>query len=400
MEYIKGEPYFCKDGKIKNYQYLNKNLKCDILIIGGGINGAIANYYLSKKYDVVLVDKSRFGYGCTPCATALLEYQLDDFACNLKGEMTDNEIVDVYNMGLYSIQKIDNFINENGNNCNYSKRPTLIYSNQLLTSTNIEKEYEFRKKYNFNCKLLDEGNNPFPFKMKKGLYCEDGGCELSPYLFTKQLIEGANNQTKMFENTKKESIEKVKSNLYNAVTNYKDIIKCKKVIFSTGFNWEVLNCDDLCDRFITYTIVTHPIKNFSWYNNALIQDCLDPYHYLRLLPDGRIIFGGEDTIFNKKCIDENKAKQKYKVLLKQLKDLFPKIKNKIKVACEFCGCFGSTPNNLGLIGKTEDENLMYFFSCGANGIINAMYGIELIEDILNKKQNKFEKLFSPTRVVK
>lgn len=65
----------------------------DLLIIGGGIDGAIANFYLSQKYDVVLVDKGRLGLGCTSCATALLEYQPDDFAGDLLEVMSADDIV-------------------------------------------------------------------------------------------------------------------------------------------------------------------------------------------------------------------------------------------------------------------------------------------------------------------
>ena len=60
MEYVKGKPYFCKDMKIGQKPYLDKNIKTEILIVGGGIDGAIVNYYLSQKFDVCLVDKSRF----------------------------------------------------------------------------------------------------------------------------------------------------------------------------------------------------------------------------------------------------------------------------------------------------------------------------------------------------
>ena len=50
MEYIKGTPYFCKvTEKIKQYPYLRDDCNCDILIVGGGIDGAIANFYLSQK---------------------------------------------------------------------------------------------------------------------------------------------------------------------------------------------------------------------------------------------------------------------------------------------------------------------------------------------------------------
>ena len=119
---------------------------------------------------------------------------------------------------------------------------------------------------------------------------------------------------------------------------------------------------------------------------------------MRLLPDGRIIFGGEDTSFNSNPIKEKKARKKYDKLLKSLCELFPSFKNKIKIEYEFCGCFGTTNNNMGLIGKSEmDDDLLLFISCGANGIINAMVGVELLDDIIQNKHNKMEKLFSPTR---
>ena len=50
MEYVKGSPFFCQGEKIKRYPYLNKDASCEVLIIGGGIVGAIANFYISQKY--------------------------------------------------------------------------------------------------------------------------------------------------------------------------------------------------------------------------------------------------------------------------------------------------------------------------------------------------------------
>ena len=71
----------------------------------------------------------------------------------------------------------------------------------------------------------------------------------------------------------------------------------------------------------------------------------------------------------------------------------------IKIEYNFCGCFGTTKNNLGVIGKSEQKNVYYFFSNGANGVINGMYVVELLEDIFNGKYNKFEELFSPLRKI-
>ena len=398
MEYVKGKPYFSDtEDKIKQYKYLDKNLKCELLIIGGGIDGAIANYYLSQKYDTALVDKGRLGRSCTACATALLEYQLDDFASDLTDFLSEDEIVTAYKMGLDSITEIENFINEFGNKCEFAKRPTLLYTNSIFTMDKIKEEFEFRKKHDFKCKLITAENNPFPFPVKAGILAEDGGCEFNPYLFTKQMIENSKNQNKIFENTKIDKLTKTK-NGFVAETNFGEKITAEKIIIATGFNWEVLDAHDLCERFITYTIVTSPVENFSWKDKALIHDAVSPYHYLRLLPDNRIIFGGEDTPFNETLINEKKCNKFYDKLEKNLYKLFPELKGKIKIDYKFCGAFGTTNNNLGLIGKsTFDDDILLYISAGANGIINSFAGAKLTLDILQGKLNKFEKLFSPKR---
>lgn len=399
MEYIKGKPYFCycKD-KIKQYPYLKKDLTCELLIIGGGIDGAIANFYLSQKYDVALVDKSRLGYACTSCATALLEYQLDDYASDLLEQMSEDDIVLAYQMGLESIKKIEKFIARYGNFCHYYPRPTFLYTDSIFTVGAIKGEYEFRQKHGFDCKLFTENDNPFPFKIKCGIYAENGGCEFNPYLFTKQMIENSKNQDKIFENTNIVKLIKTE-NGYIAETTFGEKITCKKIIIATGFNWEVLGKSDLCERFITYSIVTQPIPNFSWHNKALIHDATSPYHYLRSLPDGRIIFGGADTPFKEKPISEKKTNKIYDQLERDLFKLFPSLKGS-KIDYKFCGSFGTTNNNLGLIGQSDfDDNIFLFISCGANGIINAICGADLIDDLLSGKENKLAPLFSPKRKV-
>ena len=54
-------------------------------------------------------------------------------------------------------------------------------------------------------------------------------------------------------------------------------------------------------------------------------------------------------------------------------------------------------NNLGRIRRLEKENHLLFSSSGANGIINAFCGVEIIEDILSGKKHQYEDIFSPLR---
>jgi len=158
-----------------------------------------------------MVDKLRFGFGCTSCATVLLEYQLDDYAEDLLEFMSEEEIVQTYKMGLSSIEKIQDFINEYENFCHFSKRPSLLYTKNIFGESAIEKEYNVRIKHGFNAKLYQKENNPFNFDFQAGLFCQDGGAEFNPYLFAKQLIENSTNQKNLFENTEISTITKTEN---------------------------------------------------------------------------------------------------------------------------------------------------------------------------------------------
>lgn len=399
MQYVKGVPYFCQNVEyLKQYNYLTSDIKCDILIVGGGICGAILNYYLSQKYDVVLIDKGRIGQNCTSCATAILEYQLDDFYDDLKQELTKQEIIEIYKMGQNSINKIEKFVKKYGNHCDFAKRPSFLFSQNAQDNNKMKKEFTLRKNYGFDCKLITRTDNPFPFPISSGIYDKNGGAELNPYLFCKQLIENSKNQNRIYENTSFDNFLTEK-NGFCVTTCYNHKIYANKIILATGFNMELFQDENLMQRFVTYTIVTNSLKNIQWKNNATIHDNQKPYHYLRKLPDDRLIFGGEDIQFKKQNYSKTKCEKKYDSLYKSLCSLFEKNKNEIQIDYKFCGAFGTTDNNLGLIGETDIDNLYLFLSCGANGIINAMNGVDIIEYIFNHKPHPLAHLFTPMRVI-
>ena len=397
MEFLSGERYFYSiNKKLKKYSYLNKNINCDILIIGGGINGAILNYHLSKKYDVVLVEKSRIGANLTSMATALLEYQLDSFKTDLESKLTTDEIVSCYKLGLNSIDKIEKIVKKLKNTCHFNKRPTLIFSNSEKDKKEMYEEYLFRKNNGFDCEFITKEKNPFNFELNSGILCNNGGAEFDPYLFTKMMIQNSNNQNRIFENTEIIEINKC-TNGYICKCKYGETIFCREVVLATGFDFGLTNAN-ICTRFISYSIVTNKLKEITIQNNTLIQDFISPYHYLRKLPDERLIFGGEDTKIKDK-IDVKKANDKYQNLLKILQNMFPNFKEKIKIEYCFCGAFGMTENNMGLIGR-DKNGIINFLSCGANGIINAFKGVEIVENLLKNIPTKiYENIFSPLREI-
>lgn len=140
MQTVCGNPFFVDNvEKLKQYPYLDKDLCCEILIVGGGIDGAILNFHLSQKHDVALVTKSRIGFGASSVATSLLEWQLDDFCDYLKKELTNAQVCNIYNMGLSSIEKIEKFIKKHGNSCHFQKKSAFLFSNSIFQKKQLKK---------------------------------------------------------------------------------------------------------------------------------------------------------------------------------------------------------------------------------------------------------------------
>ncbi len=399
-EYVKGKPYFTDTAtKIKQYPYLDKDISCDVAIVGGGIDGAIALYYLSKAgIDCVLIEKSRLGRMSTSCATALLEYQLDNHANDLTQYLKKEEIVECYKLGLKVLQDIDSFIKESGNACHYSARPTLMYTTKKGEVAELEREFLFRKENGFAVEWIDEENNPFPFSVKAGIFCPDGGAEFNPYLFEKQMLTEAESKgARIFENTEAIAI-KYEEDGAVITTAYDHKIKCKRIVCATGYNTRLFTSKRLCEKFVSYTVVTCPIKNFEWHERALIQDNSDPYHYIRLSPDNRIIMGGEDIAFKNSTIKNKDAEKKYLALIKNITTMFPKLKNKFSIDYKFCGAFSSTLDNMAIMGPSKTNPVLWYcVGYGANGIIYSIVGAQMMSKLFFHDRDKNLYLFSPDR---
>lgn len=79
MNLTTGYPYWLiNSGLVATYPKLEQSVKTDVVIIGGGISGALAAYYISNAgLECTVVDARSIGLGSTCASTSLLQYELD-----------------------------------------------------------------------------------------------------------------------------------------------------------------------------------------------------------------------------------------------------------------------------------------------------------------------------------
>ena len=309
MELTNGELYWQKKSKIiKTYSYLTRDTSCDVLVIGGGINGAITAYFLAKEgANVIVVEKNIVGYGSTSAASALLEYQLDTDMHKLEKIIGIKATTKVYNLYLEALDNIEKIDKELNQNTGFKRQDAIYYTNKFTHKTTISKEYAYRKKAGFNSDFIDSHSM---LNLNSAIITKNASGIMNPYLFTQVLFNFLSklDNVKIYENTR---IDKVRPTVSGAecTTNNKFKIKASSVIFSSGYETLKYINNAPVELFKTFTIVSKPIKEVKNFDNYFTaRDTLEPYHSLRFDSYGRIIFAGEDVKFTDKLTNEKNLK--------------------------------------------------------------------------------------------
>ena len=398
--YVQGTPTFLKMHQHKKqYPYLIENLDTEVVVVGGGVTGAILSYYLTKNgIDTVVLEKKRIGHGSSCISTSLLQYELDENARALEEYSSLDNVVTSYKLGLKALDEVKKFIDEYGNKCDYEQKDTLLYTAKDEEKPEIEEEYRVRKDAGLKVKLIKPEDNLYDFDLKLGVYGEEAGASLNPYDYAHQLIDVSTaNGAKIYENTSVDQVIYTKEGV-KIITEYGYEVTAKKVILATGYETDAFTNKIFGQKSITYNVVTHPVESFEgWHNTVLIRDNEATYHYLRTTPDNRIIIGGMDTPYNKIPVTEEEAKKRYEALFVHLQAMFPRIRP-ISMDYGCCGVFDSTKDNLGIVGPdTNQTNLWYCLGYGANGILFAILGAMMLTKLYKGEVDEDLKLFSPDR---
>ena len=67
-----------RNGLIQTYPAMDQDLRCDALVVGGGITGALVAHSLVRSgVDCIVIDRRDIGQGSTSGSTALLQFEID-----------------------------------------------------------------------------------------------------------------------------------------------------------------------------------------------------------------------------------------------------------------------------------------------------------------------------------
>lgn len=364
------------DTQISKRSKLNTDIECDILIIGAGLAGTLIGYFLSKENkDVVIIDKDRIGNGTSKNTTGKITAQHNLIYSKLLKTIGYDKTKLFYQANIDALNKYKEIINNNNISCDFQISDSYVYT--LRNTNKLKKEYKAYKKLEIDGELVNE--TTLPFTIKEALKMKNQA-SFNCYKF----ISYISNNLKIYEDTK---MIKIEDNIVLTESNNK--IKFNKLIIASHF--------PLIDIYGYYFLKQHQSKSYLLalqntknVNGMYIDENNKNGYTLRDYKD-YVIFGG----YNHKT-GKNNDKYYFDKLENESKKYFPGSSVITTFSAQDC----MSLDNLPYIGKYSKLKYNIYVATGFNkwGMTGSMLSAMILTDLINGKDNKYAKLFNPSRL--
>jgi glycine/D-amino acid oxidase-like deaminating enzyme len=400
MELVAGYPFWLiKNGLLYSYPKLLENEKCDAVIVGGGISGALTAYHLTQAgVECILVDGRAIALGSTCASTSLLQYELDMPLHKLKKTIGADKAVRAYQLCADAIDKLNKISNDISYQ-EFCKRNSLFFSSHQREKKFMHDEFFARKAAGFEVEFLSTAELKRDYNLNAAYaVLSEKGATINAYSLTHEILQYCIRKgLKVFDRTKIKSIDHDKDRVL-LTTNEGCVITANHLINATGY--EVINFigKKIVELDCTYAIISESQaeKDEVWQDKIMMWNTDDPYLYMCCADENRVIAGGRDESFINMKTMHAYLDKKSSLLEKDFKKIFPGYS--IKKEFAWSGVFGKTKDSLPYIGNySKTPRTYYALGFGGNGITFSLVAAEIITDLLLGRKNNDADIFSFTR---
>lgn len=370
---------------IKVYPYLNKDIETDVVVVGGGVSGAITAFFLAKEgFDVVVLEKNIIGCSNTSLSCGTITDFTDQMYIKVE---KDKETIN--KMQRKANKLLDEILVDINNNKDLKRINHNIITTKMFQKGMFKAEQEKRNTLGQKVELLEKGN---------GIVIEEESRLIDTYELTAQIINYLNKfpNVHIYENT---SLISFNSN-YNGVeitTNNDFKIKAGSLILTTsvdGLNIASIPNSQLYRRF--------GIKLKTNFKEELSLKVLNDIPiYIRVDNFGNMIVSGIDTKYSYRMENSKVIEMLEKENEKRLIGLVAKIFPKIEIAEEiisFSGNILDTKDKLPIISEIDKlPNVYLNIGVGCSAIANVLVGADILKEAVQGYYKKEASLFKLNR---
>lgn len=387
--------WLVKNGILYSYPSLQADLKTEILVIGGGITGALISHALMDAgYEVTLIDRRDIAMGSSSATTSMLQYEIDVPLYRLSEMIGEEAAASCYRAGIEAILDLKKLVEKHRIDCGFQMKSSLFIAHSKKAAGWLREEFEIRNKHRLGVRWLNASEVQEKYGLiSHGAIWSETAASVDAYKLAHELIQlNVKRGMKVYDQTDIARFD-TSGPEPKVILQTGQAIEANKIVCCTGFESTKMLKEQVADLFYTYvTISEEGIQLNEHIQNTLIWNTADPYLYMRTTDDGRFLIGGEDSSFNFQFFQQKIKERKADKLATKMKQILPGID--FVEDFSWGGTFGVTKDGLPYIGKSpEYENTLFVLGFGGNGITFSAQGMEMIVAMLQGKKHPLEELY-------
>ena len=396
MDLVSPLPFWLlQNGLLTTYPSLKENVRCDVVVLGAGITGALVAENLARAgREVVVIDRRDAGAGSTCASTGLLQYEIDTALTELIRMIGRPDAERAYQVCHESIDTIAQLVADLGEECTFERKPSVYLAMKKSEAADLREECAARRAAGIEVEYLESAEIAarFSFSRPAALLSKQGG-EIDAHRFTHALLARATEfGARIFDRTHVAEVEPQQDGV-RLKTDRGCVVQAAQAVFATGYEAEEYLPRRVLRLKSTFALVSEPLDSFrGWWERALLWETARPYLYLRTTCDGRAMIGGGDDPFRDPARRDALVEKKAKQLAKQFREMFPAID--FTPEHRWAGTFGETKDGLAFIGAVRQMPRCHFaLGFGGNGITYSAVAAEILREAIGGRVHRDAHLF-------
>ena len=401
MDLKSGYPYWAiKNGLMHAFPPLQEDLRCDVVVIGAGITGAlIADELSNHGHAVVVLDQRDAGWGSTSASTALLQYEIDTHMVDLAEQYGEENAVLAYRSCADAIDMLADKASSL-KKVDFSRMQSLYYASNKRHRKDLRHEFELREKHGFDVSWLepDEVQAVYGFDAPCAIL-SGKAARVDPYQLAYGLLERIERNGARIHD--RSPVARILANARGVEvhTTQGAVVNAKYLVMAAGYESQRFISQRVAQNRSSYAFITDPIaaEVLGPLSSTMVWESARPYLYMRTTSDNRLLVGGDDDTVDIPAKRDALVKRKVRKLAEKVAKLFPEVP--VEPAFAWGGTFAETEDGLPWFGAHEQHGprVLFAMAYGGNGITYSMLGAGLLRAQIERKKHPLSALFGFSR---
>ncbi len=368
----------------------------DILIVGGGITGAIVALSLSAAgHDIAVIDRRPPGEGSTIASTAMIQFELDTPLIHLARKIGRENAERAYRRSARAVRELKDLISDHALTAFWADRNALYLAGSRLGPRSMKDEVDARRAIGLDSQYLTaaEVRDIYGIEASAAILSAGSG-ELNPASTAAECLRAAKRlgATTLISPCDIVKLEGAGSRV-RLTTAEGNVLSARRVILTTGYEVVPSLPKDAFEIVSSWAIATKPLPASAfWPGRCLIWEAADPYLYLRTTHDRRILAGGEDSGLTAPERRAEAVPAKAQHLISKVRKLLGKPDLELDYA--WGGAFADSPKSLPIFKPVDGvAGAFAVLGSGGNGITFAMLAAAVVRSWLTGRTDRDAHLF-------